>query len=108
MGRDLKSLINNNEYSYLDIELSTIENNQYYRVATNDYLFYSEYNERYFASVYDESVIYGDLYETFYNYLVNLKTLDYEYFETNHYIPFGISTMNVFSYYDRSEVQIYN
>lgn len=107
-GSDLTNLQRRNTSGYLDIEISSINSDDYYRVATNDYLFYSLGNAEYFAPVYDQKIIHGDLYETFYNYLVDLKASGSYYFNIDSSISYSAPATHVFAYYDRSLVQVYN
>lgn len=82
-GKDLKALYNKEGNTYLNIDYNGIRDNQYYKVATNDFLYYASYNQRYFSSTYNTSIVYGDLYETFYDLLVALKAAGHTTFDTS-------------------------
>ncbi|NLN50029.1 MAG: hypothetical protein GX149_00170, partial [Acholeplasmataceae bacterium] len=93
-GRDLKTLYNREGNAYLAIDYNSINDYQNYRIATNDYLFYNSFNKRIFEPTYDDVVVYGDLYETFYQLLLNLKAAGYTTFTTNS--PILLNNYNAF------------
>lgn len=107
-GKDLKDLYDGNSHKYLEINYNSINDDALYKVATNDYLFYSTYNAVYFEPVYAEAVPYGDLYETFYNYLVDLKASGQNYFHINSPIAYSNQSLNVFAFYYKNEIQLLN
>jgi len=81
-GSQLKKLLDDSYlYSNSNISYSDIKNNEIYRVATNDYIFYSSYQSYAFKD--KEGILYGDMYETFYQILLNLKENGYTHFDTN-------------------------
>ncbi len=88
-GYTLKSLIDREEYSYLDIDYYSIDNNSYYRVATNDFSFFSRSYDRYFGGVRDDAEFAGNLYEVFYELLTNLKDAGYNSFDEDSPIIFN-------------------
>lgn len=81
-GRNLKTLYNNS-YFYTSGNLDTreIDNNKLYRVATNDYVYYSSYQVSIFGNI--QPAIYGDMYETLYQVMLNLKASGKTHFNIN-------------------------
>lgn len=105
-GADLKTLYNRETYTYLKIPYDSIDDYEYYRVATNDYFFYNNFNRSIFESVYDEVMIHADLYEAFYAYLVRLKDAGYTYFEPDAGIVASYN-MPLYFYAERKETSLY-
>lgn len=87
-GSTLKSFYYNNSYTYLEIDLSSINDNDYYTIATNDYVFYGSYNQKNFF--YDARNVeeVADMYEKFYETLYLLKASGKTHFNTNDPIDF--------------------
>lgn len=81
-GSQLKRLLDDSYlYSSMDINYSDIINNKVYVVATNDYIYYSSYQSYAFGG--KEGILYGDMYETFYQVMLNLKENGYTHFDTD-------------------------
>ncbi len=87
----------NDDYFYItsDYTPNQVSNNQTYKIATNDYVFYNTYNEWLFGEYYDQEVLFGDVYETFYQVLLNLKALGHTTFDTDS--PIIFNTGNLFN-----------
>lgn len=79
-GSELKSLLSDT-YLIKSNNYNNINDDETYRVATNDYIFYSSYQSYAFGG--KEGILYGDMYETFYQVLLNLKDNGYTDFNTN-------------------------
>lgn len=102
-GSDLKKLYNRETYIYLEGNINSINNSSYYNVATNDYVFYSNYNKDVFEKHYNQITVYGDLYEAFYDYLVALKNDGKTYFDPNDEVVYPLDLMFIYKYYDKKE-----
>lgn len=87
-GKELKELYND---SYLiksnTLNLNEINDNELYTVATNDYIFYSSHQN--FAFGNKTPNLYGDMYETFYEVMLNLKEEGHTYFDSSSPIIIG-------------------
>ncbi|WP_026392161.1 bifunctional metallophosphatase/5'-nucleotidase [Haploplasma modicum] len=88
-GYELKKLLDNSYFiSYKKIEYRDIVDNNIYQIATNDYIFYSEFNKDIFGD--KEGIMYGDMYETFRQVLINMKEEGYKFFDKNSPIIGGL------------------
>lgn len=101
LGKDLKTIYNRETYTYLDINLNSINNNSYYKVATNDYVFYNNFNRNIFEEYYDDITVYGDLFEAFYDYLISLKNNGAIYFDPKDDVVYPLDLMFIYQYYDK-------
>lgn len=106
LGKDLKMIYNRETYIYLDINFNAINDYEYYKIATNDYVFFNNYNKDVFEPFYEEATVYGDLYETFYGYLVDLKSQGHNYFDTNNPVTYQYSSMFIYEYYEKIDNQM--
>lgn len=83
-GRELVIMLNDSYFAKdTDIYVSEVNENNKYKIATNDYIFYYE-NNYYFEDYRNNNdfEILGDMYETFLEVLMNLKANGYEYFDS--------------------------
>ena len=81
-GRNLKKLLNDNYfYKTSKINTNTIKDDGIYQIATNDYIYYSKYNNHLFEN--RKMYNFGDMYETFYQVMLNLKEAGHKEFDTN-------------------------
>lgn len=81
-GRNLKKLLNDNYfYKTSKINTNTIKDDGIYQIATNDYIYYSNYNNHLFEN--RKMYNFGDMYETFYQVMLNLKEAGHKEFDTN-------------------------
>lgn len=81
-GKALKRMLNDSYFIInSDINEYDIRDNELYRVATNDYIYYHNLNQYAFKNT--NPIVYGDMYETLYEVILKLKELDYEYFDIN-------------------------
>ena len=90
----------NDSYFFIDSDISKfdINLNEYYRVATNDYVFYSSYNE--FLLVQKGSqTVYGDMYEVFVEVLKELRIQGHKEFNSNSPILIGPNQIDFANYY---------
>lgn len=86
-------VLNEDRYflSSRDIDNNEIDNDQYYSVGTNDYIFYHN-NNKFIKNQESKETIYGDMYETFLEVITLLKENGHEYFDRNS--PILIPSMN--------------
>lgn len=88
-GSVLKILLNDSYFfTNSSINQASINDDLYYKVATNDYVFYSTYNTHTFGSAINVVEI-GDMYEVFYQVMLNLKAEGYTTFNTDLPILFN-------------------
>lgn len=107
LGKDLKKIYNRETYTYLEINLNAINDYEYYKIATNDYVFFNNHNKDVFEPFYDQAIVYGDLYETFYEYLVELKLQGNNYFDTNNPVIYLNNKMFIYDYYKKINNRIF-
>lgn len=82
-GSGLKQMLSDDYFfKSSNIDQSTILDGNYYLIATNDYIFYSNYNKGLFHDAINVEIV-GDMYETWYQVMLKYKELGYKEFDTN-------------------------
>lgn len=98
-GYYLKTLLNDTYfYKSYDININEINNNELYKVATNDYVFYSKYNN-FLEYQQGTQEVYGDMYEVFVGLLKELQKQGHNEFTSNSPILIGPNQIDFANYH---------
>ncbi|MDY0278283.1 MAG: bifunctional UDP-sugar hydrolase/5'-nucleotidase [Acholeplasma sp.] len=87
-GKELKQLLNSSLINYLNIDKSKIVDTNKYRVATNNFVFFSTDEYLVFNNYFDDYSSAGDMYETLYEVVLALKASGEKYFNSDSPVIF--------------------